>query len=75
MADKADEIIADVEASATKAFELKPESELHVQGITLRLYRLEALLIRASKYVPRYDDDGHLLPLKQVIDTELGVKT
>lgn len=73
MVDTVEKITAETEAHADKqAVDLKPESDLHVQGIILRLYRLEALLARASKYVPRYDDDGHKLPLKQVIDTELG---
>src|ERR1035437_2513818 len=50
MADTAKKIIADTEAHADRhAADLKPESDLHVHGIILRLYRLEALLTRASQ--------------------------
>lgn len=72
MAETVEQIIAATQAHAdTQAPELKPESDVHALGIVHRLYRLEALLNRASKYVPRFDDDGHLLPLKQAIDSEL----
>jgi hypothetical protein len=55
--------------------ELVPETPEHMEGIRNRIIRLEGLLEKAARYVPRYDEDGHKLPLKQVIESELGVKT
>ena len=70
------EILADVSAKVKEFLaEGQVATELVLEGVLNRVYRLEAFLNKAVTYVPRYDSDGHPLPLRDWIEAELRLKS
>lgn len=54
-----------------KAADFVIEGPEHARGVLNRVYRLEAYLTQAIKFIPKFDDDGRLSPLHEAIKVEL----
>lgn len=58
---------------ATEEIKYIEPDDVPTERLRERIERLETLLSLTAPYVPRYDEDGHPLPLKQTIEAELGL--